>query len=124
MSIKTVLNGLAEANEYVTLGIEIYGEIVPLAKGLVKEIKQIGTGTDTVSYAVLIQTDTAELDDVKKLSTDDLEAINAELAKLGKPPIVLAEVEDPRASSSSADSPSDASAPGPAVDPAPGTSSE
>jgi hypothetical protein len=100
-----VLGALAAAEQVVTLGVNIGGALIPIGVGLVKEIKRIATGQDTVAYAVLIQMDSAELDTVDKLSTDDLAAINAELAKLGKPPI----------------SPLDAGAPGPAVDPAPGS---
>lgn len=87
MSTKNILATLAASNQYITLGIELAGEIVPLAKGLVQEIKQIGTGTDTVTYQVLVQTDGAELDAIHQLAEDDLAAINAELAKLGQPPI-------------------------------------
>ena len=84
---KNVLAALSESGQYITLGIELAGEIVPLAKGLVKEIRSIGTGKDTVGYQVLVETDTAELDAVHQLAEDDLEAINAELKKMGKPPI-------------------------------------
>jgi hypothetical protein len=87
MSTKNVLGALGEANQYVTLAINIGGVLIPIVAGLVKEIKQITAGTETVSYQILLQTDAAELEAVDKLSQDDLAAINAELAKLGKPPI-------------------------------------
>jgi hypothetical protein len=87
MSTKNILAALGEANSYVTLATNIGGVLIPIAVGLVKEIKQISTGHETVSYQVLIQTDSAELEAVDKLSKDDLAAINAELAKLGKPPV-------------------------------------
>lgn len=86
-NVKGVLAALGESNQYITLGIELAGEVIPLAKGLVKEIKQVATGTDTVSYTVLVQTDGAELDAVHQLAEDDLAAINAELKKMGQPPI-------------------------------------
>ena len=106
-SVKNILSGLAGANQIITLGLEIGGVVVPLAKGLIQEIKQIGGGAQSVSYQVLIQTDSAELEAIAQLATDDLAAINAELAKLGKPAIPAL----------------DPTAPGPAADPAPGTSS-
>lgn len=86
MSTKNVLAALSSANQYVTLAIELGGEIVPLAKGLVKEIRSIGEKKET-TYQILLQTDGAELDAVHQLAEDDLAAINAELAKMGKDPI-------------------------------------
>ncbi|MGH8865358.1 MAG: hypothetical protein ACREVZ_12055, partial [Burkholderiales bacterium] len=54
-------------------------------------IRKVGEGTDTVSYEIVVRTDLAELDDVVKLSTDDLAAINAELARQGAPLIPVRE---------------------------------
>jgi hypothetical protein len=84
---KAVLSSLQDTNGYVTLAIELAGELVPLGKGLVKEIKTIGTGGETVTYAVLLQMDSSELDATDKLATDDLTAINEELKRLGLPPV-------------------------------------
>jgi hypothetical protein len=84
---KNVLGILSEAGSIIGIGIPIAGEIIPLATGLVKAIRQIASGTDTVTYEILIQADSKELDAVHQLAEDDLAAINAELAKLGKPPI-------------------------------------
>lgn len=83
----TVLSTLSETNEYVTLALEVAGVLVPLVKGAIKEIRMIGAQTETVSYEILLQADASELDAVDKLATDDLAAINAELAKRGLPPI-------------------------------------
>lgn len=105
-AVSKVLGLLAESNGYVTLGIEAAGVIIPLIKGLVGEIRKIGGGTETESYQIVITADLAELDDVKKLASDDLAAINAELAKLGQAPVAI---------------PSELQS-GPAADPAPGTS--
>lgn len=82
-----VLTALAGANEYVSLGLEVAGVVVPLVKGAITGIKQIATGTDTVSYQVLLQVDGTELDAVDKLATDDLTAINAELTARGVPTV-------------------------------------
>jgi hypothetical protein len=86
---KNALSILADANEYVALGLQVGNLVVPLVKGLIKEIRVIGQGTETVSYEIVIQTDQAELEDVKKLSTDDLAAINEELTRLGLPTVVV-----------------------------------
>jgi hypothetical protein len=87
MTSKAVLTTLENTNGYVTLAIEVAGELVPLGKGLVRGIKQLATGATTVAYEVLLQMDGAELDAIDKLSTDDLAAINAALAKMGLPPV-------------------------------------
>jgi hypothetical protein len=84
---KNILAALSDAGQIIGIGIPIAGEIIPLAVGVVKEIRSIATGAETVDYQVLIQTDGAELDAIHKLAEDDLAAINAELAKLGQPPI-------------------------------------
>lgn len=84
---KNILAVLSDAGSIIGIGIPIAGEIIPLATGLVKEIRQIAAGTDTVTYEILIQADGKELDAVHQLAEDDLTAINAELAKLGQPPI-------------------------------------
>jgi hypothetical protein len=86
---KTALSLLAGVNGEVTLALNVAGVLVPLVKGAISEIRQIATGGQTMSFAVLIQTDDAELDAVDKLSNDDLTAVNAELARLaskGLPP--------------------------------------
>lgn len=87
MSSKNVLASLAGVEGGVTLALELAGDIVPLAKGMVQEIRQVATGKATTTYQLLIQTDSSELDAIDKLSTDDLTAINGELVKIGLPPV-------------------------------------
>ncbi len=82
-----VLAALASTNEYVAVGIQVGEIVVPLVKGVVKEIRTIATGVETVSYEVLLQVDGAELDAVDKLAQDDLAAINSELQLRGLPPV-------------------------------------
>ena len=94
---KDVLGILSDAGSILSIGIPIAGEIIPIATGLVKEIRSIATGVETVDYQILIQTDGAELDAIHKLAEDDLAAINAELAKLGQPPIPAAPAPVPPA---------------------------
>jgi len=86
-STKNILGALSDAGTVLSIGLPVAGEIIPLATGLVKEIKSIATGSETVDYQILLQTDGAELDAIHQLAEDDLAAINAELAKLGQPPI-------------------------------------
>lgn len=88
MSNTNVLAALGQTDQYVTLGLELAGEIVPLGKALVREIKTIATGSETTTYQLLLEADSKELDAIAALSLADLAAINGELAKLGKPPVI------------------------------------
>lgn len=84
---RNALSILADTNEYITLGLQVGNLVVPLVKGVIRGIRSIGTGQETVSYEVVVQMDVAELEDVKKLSTDDLAAINEEFTRLGLPTV-------------------------------------
>lgn len=81
----TMLNILAASNGYVTLAIQAAGVLVPLGKALVQKIEDIGKGSVTITFTDLVTADLAELDAIQKLSSDEIAAINAELAQLGLP---------------------------------------
>lgn len=78
---------LGDINTEIALGIQVAGVLIPLAKGLVAKIEGIGTKTTTITFTDLVAADAAELDAIQQLSTDDLTAVNAELVRLGRPPI-------------------------------------
>lgn len=109
-----VLTALADANEYVALGMNVAGVFVPLVKGAIKAIRAIGAPQDTVAYEVLLQVDGADLDDVAKLAAADLLAINAELAARGVPEVPVSPAPPTTTAPGT-------TASGPAADPAPGT---
>jgi hypothetical protein len=92
---RAVLTALEGANGYVSLGIEVAGELIPLGKALVKEVTQIAQGGATVTYVVLLQMDAADLDAIDKLEIDDLTAINTELVRLGLPPVPVPPAKPP-----------------------------
>jgi hypothetical protein len=87
MSTVNILSALSDSNQIITLGLEVAGQLVPLVKGAITEIKKISTGAKTETYQVVITADAAELDAITKLAADDLTALNAELARLGVPPV-------------------------------------
>lgn len=88
MAAGRILSNLADTNGgYITLAIMLAGELIPVGKALVTEIKQIATGTETETYSMLLQVDGAELQKIAQLSETELAAINAEFAKLGLPPV-------------------------------------
>lgn len=95
---KDVLNSLQAVNGEVALAIQIGTVLFPIAKGAITEIRSISTGVETVKYAVLIETDEAELDSIEKLSTDDLTAINSELEKLGATAVPVPPADKPPSS--------------------------
>jgi hypothetical protein len=81
-ALLTVLQG---AGGYVTLGLELAGVFVPLVKGLISKIEEIGTGSVTIAFTDLVAADMKALDEIAQLSTEDLTAINAELTRVGAP---------------------------------------
>jgi hypothetical protein len=87
MSTVNILSALSNSNQIITLGLEVAGQLVPLVKGAITEIKKISSGAKTETYQVVITADAAELDAITKLAADDLTALNAELARLGVPPV-------------------------------------
>ena len=87
MSTVNILSALSDSNQIITLGLEVAGQLVPLVKGAITEIKKISSGAKTETYQVVITADAAELDAITKLAADDLTALNAELARLGVPPV-------------------------------------
>lgn len=90
-----ILGALSESSAVITLALEIGGELVPIFKGAINEIKQIAAGQDSVSYSVLIQGDQADLATVDSVAAADLVAINAELTRLGKPPLPVPPAKQP-----------------------------
>jgi hypothetical protein len=83
----TIVTILGSLNGYASLGLQVGGLVIPLIKGLIKEIKTISAGNVTVTYQVLIETDGAELAGILKLSLDDLASWNAELIRLKQAPV-------------------------------------
>ena len=79
------LNALGQANGYVALAIQVGGVLVPLGKALVSKIKDLGSGSVTITFTDLVTADMTELDAIAKLSTDELAAVNAELTRMGLP---------------------------------------
>lgn len=84
-SAQTILSTLAGVSGYVGVAIQLGGVLIPVGKALVSKIKSISSGNETITYELLMQQDQAELQDVDKLSMDDLTAINAELTRMGLP---------------------------------------
>lgn len=85
-----ILSVLASADGVISLGLEVAGVVIPLVKGAIKEIRTLGTSTQNVTYQVVLQVDSSELDAVDKLAVDDLTAINAELTARGIPAVPIA----------------------------------
>lgn len=81
----SVLTALADANGYVSLALQLGEVLVPIGKALVSKIQSIGQGSPTITFQLLVTQDEAELAGVDQMSTDDLNAINAELVRQGKP---------------------------------------
>lgn len=85
----TLLDSLANVGGYVGVAVQLGEILVPIGKALIQKIEGLGGTTETVTYQILVQQDQAELTDVDTLSTADLTAINAELVRLGAPPLTV-----------------------------------
>jgi len=81
------LQALQASNGYVALGVSALGIIIPGVKAVISEIKSIGQGSVTITLTDLVIADQAELQKVIETSNADLAAINAELVRLGAPPL-------------------------------------
>jgi hypothetical protein len=91
----TILTILQESNGYISLGIQLAGVFVPLAKALIQKIEGIGTGSVTITLSDLVLADQAELDKIAQAAGDDLAAINVELVRMGIPPLVVPPADPP-----------------------------
>jgi hypothetical protein len=78
---------LQESNGYISLGLQLAGVFVPLAKALIQKIEGIGTGNPTITFSDLVAADQAEIAAIVATADADLAAINAELVRLGLPPL-------------------------------------
>jgi hypothetical protein len=83
----SILTILQESNGYVSLGIQLAGVFVPLAKALIQKIEGIGTGNPTITFSDLVAADQAEIAAIVQTANADLAAVNAELVRLGVPPL-------------------------------------
>ena len=83
----TILTILQESNGYISLGLQLAGVFVPLAKGLIQKIEGIGAGNVTITFTDLVAHDQAEITGIVTTAGADLDAVNAELVRLGHPPL-------------------------------------
>ncbi len=81
----TILTILQESNGYISLGLQLAGVFVPLAKGLIQKIEGIGAGNVTITFTDLVAHDQDEIAAIVATAGADLDAINAELVRLGHP---------------------------------------
>jgi hypothetical protein len=83
----SILTILQESNGYISLGIQLAGVFVPLAKALIQKIEGIGAGNVTITFTDLVAADQAEIAAIVSTANADLSAVNAELVRMGLPPL-------------------------------------
>jgi hypothetical protein len=83
----SILTILQESNGYVSLGIQLAGVFVPLAKALIQKIEGIGSGNVTITFTDLVAADQTEIAAIVTTANADLAAVNAELVRMGLPPL-------------------------------------
>lgn len=79
---------LNNVNGEVQLALLVGNQVVPVIKGVVKEVKTL-LGDQTLDYQVVISTGTQELDDVVTEATDTLNQINQERVAAGQDPLPI-----------------------------------
>lgn len=89
MNSPSAISTLASANSYISLALELGTISIPLVKGLISEIKQIGSGGGTVTYQIVLTTDEAANAETVSVSIADLVAINNELTRLKQVPLAV-----------------------------------
>jgi hypothetical protein len=80
-----LLGTLQSVGGYITLATEIGEVVVPLVKGLITDIK--GLGTKTITFTLDVSQTMDELNAIAAVETSDLAQINSELIRMGKPTI-------------------------------------
>jgi len=84
---KKVLDAVQSVGSIVSLVLPAVGEGIVLVTGIIKEVKSLTNSEGTVEYTVVLAEGKAQLGASIQVSQDDLAAINAELVKMGKPPL-------------------------------------
>ena len=82
---QSLLGTLNSIGGYVTLATEVGEVVVPLVKGLITDIK--GLGTTTITFTLDVSQTMNELAAIATVATADEAQINSELIRLGKPTI-------------------------------------
>lgn len=82
------LNALQLAETTVSIALPVVGQAIPLVVGVIKGIRALkNDATGTVDYVVEVGVVQAQLDAIVTGATSDIDDINAELAKIGLPPL-------------------------------------
>lgn len=81
------LSALSLVNGELVLAVQVAGLLKPIIVGVVKQIKQAVSPTQEIEYTVVLSTGQDKLDKIIDLIDTDLDEINAELVRLGHPPL-------------------------------------
>lgn len=81
------LSALSLVNGELVLAVQVAGLLKPIIVGVVKQIKQAVSPTQEIEYTVVLTTGQDKLDAIIDLTGNDLDEINAELVRLGHPPL-------------------------------------
>lgn len=65
----------------------IAGTLIPIVVSVVKSIEAVGAA-QTIEYSLVVQQDQAALDAIIAAGAADLATINAELVRMGMPPLI------------------------------------
>lgn len=80
------LDALSGANNLISVAVPIAGLLIPLVVQVIKSISGSGT-QQTITYTLVIQEEQAALDAIIAAGAVDLTTVNAELVRMGLPPL-------------------------------------
>ncbi len=81
-----VLSALANVNGEIALGLQVGTLVLPLVKGIIKEVKSL-SGEETIEYTIAVSTGQANLDHAMQVDDLILADVNSELTRQGVAPI-------------------------------------
>lgn len=82
-----ILDAIAASGSLISIAVPIAGTLIPIVVSVVKSIEGVGAA-QTIEYSLVVQQDQAALDAIIAAGTADLATINAELVRMGMPPLI------------------------------------
>lgn len=82
-----MLSALASANAEIALGLQVGAIVLPLAKGIIRAVKDAVSGEEVIEYTVAISKGQVNLDHAMAVDDAIVADVNAELIRQGVAPL-------------------------------------
>lgn len=84
---ESLISQLTSLDQLVALALQVGGTLAPLIVGIVKRIESVKTPTGDIEYTVVLSIGQDALNKAEASFEDTLASVNAELVRMGKPPL-------------------------------------